>query len=94
MSSVRRTNQNQIAVVLVLVVLPIIQQDELMKWHQRGVTCFRIRVIRVNFSEILIKGKELSFELARVRVNRVKMTENWDKIQEKWDFIRVIGVLL
>ena len=40
------------------------QQEELIGWHPSGVTRTRIRVIRVNFSEILIKGKEIYFELA------------------------------
>ena len=52
------TNQNLIALVLLLVGLPIIQQEELMKWHPSGVTRTRIRVIGVNFSEILIKRKD------------------------------------
>ena len=47
-----------IKIVLVLVVLLIIQQEELMKCHPSGVTRTRIRVIGVNFSEILIKVKE------------------------------------
>ena len=57
--SVRCTNQNKIAIVLVLVVLLIIQQEELMKWHPSGVTRTRIRVIEVNFSEMSIKVKEI-----------------------------------
>ena len=32
-------------IVLVFAVLPIIQQDELMKWHLSGITGTRIRVI-------------------------------------------------
>ena len=36
----------------------------LMVWHLIGVTRTRIRVIRVNFSEVLKKGKEIYFELA------------------------------
>ena len=35
-----------------------------MGCHPRGVTRTRVRVIGVNFSEFLIKGKELLFELA------------------------------
>ena len=34
-------------IVLVSVVLPIIQQDELMKWHLSGIKGTRIRVIGV-----------------------------------------------
>ena len=30
-----------------------------MGWHPRGVTRIRARVIGVNFSEFLIKGKEI-----------------------------------
>ena len=41
-----------------LLVLPIIQPEELMNWHPSGVTRTRIRLIGVNFSEILIKGKD------------------------------------
>ena len=44
--------------MLVLVVLPIVHQEELMKWHPSGVTRTRIRVIGVNFSEILVKRKD------------------------------------
>ena len=40
--------------------LPIIEQDE----HSSGVTRTRIRVIGVTFSEILIKRKEILFELS------------------------------
>ena len=42
-----------------LVVLPIIQQEGLMKWPLSRVTRTRIRVIGVNFSEILIKRREI-----------------------------------
>ena len=35
------------------------QQDELMGWHPSGVTRTGIWVIEVNFSESLIKGKEI-----------------------------------
>ena len=45
-------NQNEIAVVLVLVVLPIIKQEKLVEWHSIGVTRTRIRVIGENFIEI------------------------------------------
>ena len=48
-----------------LVVLPVIQQEKPMNWNSSGVTRTRIRVVRVNFSEIFIKGKEIYFELAR-----------------------------
>ena len=54
----------------------------------------------MNFSEILIKGKEVEFELAgnssfiRVRGNRVKMTETWGERQGKWDIVRVSVVSL
>ena len=44
--------------MLLLVGLPIIQQEELMKWHPGGVTRTRILVIGENFSEILIKRKD------------------------------------
>ena len=36
---------------------PIMHQKGLMRWHPSGVT--RTRVIGVNFSEILFKGKEI-----------------------------------
>ena len=63
-------------------------------WYPSGVTRTRIRVIGVNFSEFLIKGNEIQFELAgnlsyRVRVNRVKVTEKWGEIQGKLDLVRV-----
>ena len=51
----------------------------------------------MNFSEILIKGKEVESKLAgnssfiRVRGNRVKMTETWGDIQGKWNIVRVSG---
>ena len=48
-----------VAVGLVLVVLPITQQEELMGWHPSGLTRTRIRVIGVNFSDFLIKGKDI-----------------------------------
>ena len=51
--------------MLVLVDLSIIHQEEIMKWYPSGVTRTRIKVIGVKFSEILIKGKEIYFELAR-----------------------------
>ena len=35
-----------------------------MRWHPSGVKRTRIRVIIVNFSDFLIKGKEIKFELA------------------------------
>ena len=41
------------------------QQEELIEWHPSKVTRTRIRVIGENFSEILIKGKEIQVELAR-----------------------------
>ena len=44
--------------MLVLEFFTLIQQEELMGWHPSGVTGTRIRVIAVNFSEYLIKGKE------------------------------------
>ena len=44
---------------------PIKQQEELIEWHPSEVTRTRIRVIGKNFSEILIKGKEIQVELAR-----------------------------
>ena len=39
-------------------VFTIIQQEELMGWHPSGVKRTGIRVIGVNFSDSLIKGKE------------------------------------
>ena len=39
----------QIALVLVLVFLPIIEHEELTVWHPSGVTRTRIRVTGVNF---------------------------------------------
>ena len=45
--------------MLVLVFLLIIQKDEVMVWHPRGVTKTRIRLsyeLHVNFSEFMIKG--------------------------------------
>ena len=45
-------------------VFTLIQQEELMGWHPSGVTKTRIQVIGVNFSDFLIKGKDISFELA------------------------------
>ena len=50
--------------VLVLVVLPVIHQEELMKRYPSGFTRTRIQVIGVNFSEIVIKENEILFELA------------------------------
>ena len=35
------------------------RKEELMGWHARGVTKTRARVIGVNFSEFLIKEKEI-----------------------------------
>ena len=35
-----------------------------MEWYPSGVTRTRIRVIKVNCSEIVIKEKEILFELA------------------------------
>ena len=40
-------SKSKSCIVLVCVVLPIIQQDELMKWHLSGITGTRIRVIGV-----------------------------------------------
>ena len=49
----------------------------------------------MNFSEILIKGKEVESKLAGnwsfIRGNRVKMTETWGGIQGKWNIVRVSG---
>lgn len=47
-----------------------IQQEELIEWHPSKVqevfnTGTRIRVTSKDFSEILIKGKEIQFELVR-----------------------------
>ena len=42
-----KSKSKLIAVVLVFAVLPIIQQDELMKWHLSGIIGTRIRVIYV-----------------------------------------------
>ena len=33
--------------------------EESMEWHPSGVTRTKIRVVGVNFSEFLIKGKEI-----------------------------------
>ena len=58
---------NQITLVLTSVnfsVFTLTQQEELMQWHPSGVKRTRIRVIKVNFSDFLIKGKEIKFELA------------------------------
>ena len=44
------------ALGLVLVFLPITQQEKLMGWHSSGVTRTRIRVIGINFGEFLIRG--------------------------------------
>ena len=59
----------------------LIQQEELIRWHE-WVTRTRIQVTEVNVNKMMIKGKEILFELAgrgiqfiRVRVNRGKMTE-------------------
>ena len=62
----------------VLVVLPIIKQEETMNWHPSGVTRTRIRVIGVNFSEILIKGKDSdsSSQPRECACNRLKVAEN------------------
>ena len=54
--------------LLALVFLPIKQREDLMGWHPREVTRTRIRVIGINFGEILIKGEKIKFELAEVRV--------------------------
>ena len=45
--------------LLALVFLPIKQREDLMGWHPSEVTRTRIRVIGINFGEILIKGKEI-----------------------------------
>ena len=58
---------NQITLVLTSVnfsVFTLTQQQELMRWHPGGVKRTRICVITVNFSDFLIKGKEIKFELA------------------------------
>ena len=57
---------NQITLVLPSVnfsVFTLTQQEELMQWHPSGVKRTRIRVITVNFSDFLIKGKEIKLEL-------------------------------
>ena len=41
-----------------------------MKWHPRDVTRTRISVIGVNFRKILIKGKEIEFELFEFEINK------------------------
>ena len=46
-----------LTILLVLVFLPII--EELMGWRPRAVTRARARVIGVNCSEFLTKGKEI-----------------------------------
>ena len=62
---------------LVSVFLPIIEQDEPTEWHSGGVTRTRIRLIAITFSEILIKGKEISvrvsgeFELSEFVLSRL-----------------------
>ena len=45
-------------------IFTLTQQEELMRWHPSGVKRTRIRVITVNFSDFLIKGKEIKSELA------------------------------
>ena len=58
---------NQITLVLTSVnfsVFTLTQQQELMRWHPSGVKRTRICVITVNFSDFLIKGKEIKFKLA------------------------------
>ena len=68
-----------------------------MSWLSGGLQEPEFELLRVNFSEILIKGKEVEFKLAgnssfiRVRVNRVKMTETWGEIKGKWNVVRVSG---
>ena len=49
---------------------------------------------RVNFRDILIKGKEIYFELVgiqviQVQVNQVKKTGKWGEIQGKINLVRV-----
>ena len=49
---------------------------------------------RVNFSDILIKGKEIYFELVgiqviQVQVNQAKKTGKWGEIQGKMNLLRV-----
>ena len=39
-----------------------------MRWHPSKVTRTKIRVIGVNFSETLIKGKSILFELAGISI--------------------------
>ena len=64
------------SLLLVLALLPIIQQEvKLMEWHPSGVTRTRIRVIKLNFCEILIKRKKILFELARNFKSGVKSRE-------------------
>jgi len=65
--------------VLVLVFTPIKQHEEVIEWHPSEVTRTRIRVIGVDFSEVLIKGKEIQVELARNSSNP-KTTEKWGEI--------------
>ena len=74
---------NQIAFVLTGVgfsVFTLIQQEQFMG--------------RVNFTDTLIKGKEIQFELVgiqviRVQVNQVKKTGKWGEIQGKMNLVRV-----
>ena len=51
-------------------VFTLIQQEELMGWHLSGVTRTRIWLIAVNFSEFLIKGKEIEFELSEFELTK------------------------
>lgn len=44
--------------------LPIYNKEQLIGWHPSGVARTWIQVIEANFREILIKGKDIQFELA------------------------------
>ena len=61
---------------LILSVFAIIQQEELMGWHLSGAGYknARIRVIGVNFSEFLIKGKEISSSQRGIQVSLFELT--------------------
>jgi len=45
-----------------------------MRLHPSKVIRTRIRVIRVNFSETLIKGKQILFELAGISISYLRST--------------------
>ena len=63
--------------VLVLVrVFTDYTKEELMGWHPRGVTRTRTRVIGLNFSEFLIKGKGNLVRVGgKIEVSEFELTE-------------------